>query len=374
MDASQRWYLYCDESMTPQGVVYFSRIDPLQRTALCGFCRAPGAYSVKQFEMLGEALDLAFGGLGLHKISVEICENATRLTDLYRQVGFVEEGRLREQCSNGTARSDAFRFGMLAAEWAQHRLRVDVRLRELAALSHQRTAAVARRKILILSDSSTWLNAYLGALVMDWEAQGHGVDWLHDPRDAGEGDFCFCLSLGQLVPERVRARFFHTLVVHESDLPQGKGWSPLTWQILDGRSRIPVTLLEAANRVDSGAIYAQRWLEFAGHELISELREAQAMATHELCRWFVDHYPESAAEARAQKGEESFYSRRRPTDSRLEPNMSLAAQFNLLRVVDNERYAAWFEYNGHRYRLRIDQISHAADGRRAGISSEPRPK
>ena len=34
-------------------------------------------------------------------------------------------------------------------------------------------------------------------------------------------------------------------VVHENALPQGQGWSPLTWRILKGASRLPITLLEA---------------------------------------------------------------------------------------------------------------------------------
>ena len=151
--------------------------------------------------------------------------------------------------------------------------------------------------------------------------------------------------------------FGHTLVVHESDLPQGKGWSPLTWQILEGKSHIPVTLFEAAERVDSGPIYAQRWLEFKGHELLDELRYGQAAATRELCRWFVDNYPESAAEACEQSGEESIYPRRRPADSALDANQTFAEQFNLLRVVDNQRYPAFFDWCDRRYELTITHKS-----------------
>ena len=141
--------------------------------------------------------------------------------------------------------------------------------------------------------------------------------------------------------------------MHESDLPQGKGWSPLTWQILEGRHRIPVTVIEAADSVDSGPIYAQRWLEFQGHELIDELRAGQAEATHDLCRWFVDDYPASAERSRAQTGAESFYPRRRPNDSRLDPDKSIADQFDLLRVVDNARYPAFFDWRGQRYEMTI---------------------
>lgn len=118
-------------------------------------------------------------------------------------------------------------------------------------------------------------------------------------------------------------------------------------------------LIEAADRVDSGPIYAQRWLEFQGHELIDALRTAQAAATLELCRWFVDDYPASAEQARPQLGEESIYPRRRPPDSGLDPKKTLAEQFELLRVVDNARYPAFFEWRGRRYTLMVDQRSRA---------------
>jgi len=44
------------------------------------------------------------------------------------------------------------------------------------------------------------------------------------------------------------------LVVHESDLPRGKGFAPVKWQILDGKKEIPVCLLETTEQVDSGDI------------------------------------------------------------------------------------------------------------------------
>ena len=194
---------------------------------------------------------------------------------------------------------------------------------------------------------------------MDWGELGHRVRWAHQHEGQSAADFCFCLSYERLLPAATRALFQHTLVVHESDLPQGKGWSPLTWQILEGRERIAVTLFEATDGLDSGVIYAQRWLDFQGHELVDELRAAQATATLDLCRWFVDQYPASLAQARPQEGEETFYPRRRREDSRLDPDKTLAEQFNLLRVVDEERYPAFVEHCGELFKLSIVRIKGA---------------
>ena len=212
------------------------------------------------------------------------------------------------------------------------------------------------RSIAILSDRTSWLNDYIQELMLDWLAAGHRVQWVHDKKELRPGDFCFYLSCGQIVPANILSQYRHNLVVHESDLPRGKGWSPLTWQILEGKNRIPATLFEAAEKVDSGVIYAQDWMEFEGYELIDELREAQAKVTIGLCKRFIDGYPQICEEAREQVGEGSFYSRRREMDSALDPSQSLEAQFDLLRVVDNQRYPAFFYLNGQRYSLRIDRV------------------
>ena len=201
------------------------------------------------------------------------------------------------------------------------------------------------------------MNEYIRELWLDWLTAGYRVLWVHDKKELRPGDFCFYLSCGQIVPAIILAQFRHNLVVHESDLPRGKGWSPLTWQILEGKNRIPATLFEAAEKVDSGVLYAQDWMEFEGHELINELREAQAKVTIKLCKRFVEGYPQILCKAHEQEGEESFYPRRCETDSELDPLQSLAAQFDQLRAVDNQRYPAFFEFRNHWYLFKIEKVT-----------------
>ena len=55
------------------------------------------------------------------------------------------------------------------------------------------------------------------------------------------------------------------------------------------------------------------------------------------------------AAAQAQHGEARHYRRRWPADSELDPERSLAEQFNLLRVVDNQRYPAFVHWRGRRF-------------------------
>lgn len=214
-------------------------------------------------------------------------------------------------------------------------------------------ALTGKLNLCIVSDATSWLNSYIPALVEQWQAEGRTVRWVHKPIEIPEGDCAFFLSCGQLASRDVLGRNTHNLVVHESALPQGRGWSPLTWQILEGKSCIPISLFEAHEDVDSGPIYIQMEMKFRGNELVDDLREAQANATTTLCRQFIARYPEIVAERKPQRGTATYYNRRRPGDSKLDFDKSLREQFNLLRVADNDRYPAYFECYGRRFQIAI---------------------
>jgi methionyl-tRNA formyltransferase len=209
--------------------------------------------------------------------------------------------------------------------------------------------------IQILTDSGGWMVSFVETLKGQLEDRGHSVMIASHIDDAVPADFCFCLSYSQIVKRGARARYTHTLVVHESDLPQGRGWSPMTWQILEGKHRIAVTLLEAVDKVDAGPIYAQEWIELDGSELSAEWRQLQGNSTIRLVEFWVDNYPSILEGISAQSSNSSYYARRDISDSKLDLHRSLAEQFNLLRVVDNERYPAFFEMNGHRYVIKIEK-------------------
>jgi methionyl-tRNA formyltransferase len=220
---------------------------------------------------------------------------------------------------------------------------------------HAECSGAKKYSIQILSDLGGWILPYWDELIRYWHSDGHAVTLSHTIQDASPADFCFCLSFSLIVPENTLKQDTHTLIVHESNLPQGRGWAPMTWQILEGKNRIPITLLEATEKVDTGTIYLQEWIELNGTELNNEWRELQSRATQRLCRAWVESYPAIAQGGSEQVGKGSMYPRRIPEDSQLNPAKSLAEQFELLRVVDNLRYPAFFEYRGSRYKLLIEK-------------------
>ena len=141
------------------------------------------------------------------------------------------------------------------------------------------------------------------------------------------------------------------MVIHESNLPHGKGWSPLTYQVLEGKNKIPITLFEASTNIDTGGYYYKDEIFLHGNELISEIREKQAKKTFLLLEKFIYDYKKVVK--MNQKGISTFYKKRTLNDSQLNENNSIVKNFNLLRVVDNEKYPAFFRHKGCKYIIKI---------------------
>lgn len=181
------------------------------------------------------------------------------------------------------------------------------------------------------------------------------VDLLSDSTEIPHSNnVAFLLSCEKKVTPEVLQRSRSNIVVHASELPKGKGMSPLTWQILDGKNRIPITLFEAVEAIDAGPVYLKGYVNFTGNELLHEMQNTVGAKIIEMCGAFLSDWPQILSKGIDQTGEPSFYKKRTPEDSRLNPQKSIADQFNLLRVVDNDRYPAFFEWNGRRYHLKIE--------------------
>jgi methionyl-tRNA formyltransferase len=187
--------------------------------------------------------------------------------------------------------------------------------------------------------------------------------------EAEGGDYLFLVSCKQIVSARVRSRYRHALVIHASDLPRGRGWSPIAWTILAGEHRVTVSLLEADDKVDSGAIWAQRQFELDGHELLPEINRRLFDIEFELIEYAIDHGGAITPKAQTTEGV-SYYARRTPSDSRLDPQKSIAEQFDLIRICDENRYPAFFDHRGHRYELRLSKVNDMADPPLSGKSHE----
>lgn len=202
---------------------------------------------------------------------------------------------------------------------------------------------------ILIDNPNSWILEYAEQLLIQIRNEfKFEAKLVHNHQDIIKGDV-LCLLGCEKIFKNLKLNKYN-LVVHESDLPKGKGWSPLTWQVLEGKKKIPITLFEATEKVDAGKIYKQDFIELEGHELLPEIKHLQGLKTNNLILDFLKNFP---LQGKNQQGEESFYSRRGPKDSQLSIEKTIKEQFNLLRVCDNERYPAFFYLNDKKYILKI---------------------
>ena len=211
-------------------------------------------------------------------------------------------------------------------------------------------------RVSIATSSSSWYYPHAERLAVALDSRGCRSRLVTDHQRIETGqDIVFYLSYFRIVPQEFLKRSRHNIVIHESDLPKGRGWAPLLWQVIEGANEIPAVAFEAIEEMDAGPIYARTTITLDGTELHDELRLKQAQATRDLVFECVEKYQREQLTPLPQSGQPTYYHKRTPQDSRVDPDQTLRSQFDLLRTVNNREFPAYFDLRGHRYILRIEK-------------------
>ncbi len=189
-----------------------------------------------------------------------------------------------------------------------------------------------------------WLEAWAAR-----HAGAHEVSLRRFARDCEGGELLFLVSCSEIVRPETRARYGHAVVLHASDLPEGRGWSPHVWDVIEGRDHLTLSMLAVADPFDTGDVWQKRTIALDGTELYDEINRKLFDAEIELMDWLLENA--ETARPQPQTGTPSVRRRRTPEDSRLDPKQTIEAQFDLLRVCDPERFPAFFELRGARYEV-----------------------
>lgn len=193
----------------------------------------------------------------------------------------------------------------------------------------------------------------------DARADSSSISIAHRKSELAAADILFLISCSEIIREEDRATFSQVFVIHASDLPRRRGWSPHIRAILDGESEIVVTLLAARDPVDSGEIYAQRRFAVSPDQLLTEVNEALFAVEFDLIDWAIANF--GNYQPREQVGEPSYCPRRTPDESRIDPDAPISTQFDILRLADSERHPAFFELYGQRYTLTLKKAENPSD-------------
>ncbi len=147
---------------------------------------------------------------------------------------------------------------------------------------------------------------------------------------------------------------FESVIFHMTDLPFGRGGSPLQNLIVRGIDETKISALRCVEEMDGGPIYLKKSLSLYGSA------EEIFLRTSKIIEEMIVEILEKKLEPMAQQGEPTLFKRRRPEESNLASASSLDQLFDMIRMLDAEGYPKAFLEVGD-FRLEFTRAARKQD-------------
>lgn len=134
---------------------------------------------------------------------------------------------------------------------------------------------------------------------------------------------------------------FDCVIFHMTDLPYGRGGSPLQNLIVRGHTETKLSALKATEEFDAGPIYLKQHLSLLGTAEEIFIRAA------ELENQMIVKIIQENIEPQEQFGEPTIFKRRKPEDGNLEQLNSLKEIYDYIRMLDADSYPNAFIETEH---------------------------
>jgi methionyl-tRNA formyltransferase len=129
---------------------------------------------------------------------------------------------------------------------------------------------------------------------------------------------------------------FKCIMFHMTDLPYGRGGSPLQNLIVRGHKSTKISAFLCDGGLDTGPIYLKKDLDLAG--TAQEIFERASKTILEMIEQIVKLKPAPVP----QSGEVTEFKRRKPEDGDLKNLSNLEEVYNYIRMLDGEGYPRAF--------------------------------
>jgi methionyl-tRNA formyltransferase len=156
-----------------------------------------------------------------------------------------------------------------------------------------------------------------------------------------------------IIPKEIYEKF-ECVVFHMTDLPYGRGGSPLQNLIVRGHENTKISALRVSAGLDTGDVYLKHDLNLNG-----TAEEIFLRAGNIIEEMIIQIILENK-QATPQKGEPILFKRRVPEDSNLSTCKSIKEFYDYIRMLDAEGYPkAYIEFGN--FRLEFSRASLKAD-------------
>lgn len=152
-----------------------------------------------------------------------------------------------------------------------------------------------------------------------------------------------------IIPEEIHQNF-ECVIFHMTDVPFGRGGSPLQNLIARGIYETKISALRCEAELDAGSVYMKHPLSLYGVAEEIYMRAAGIIET--MIVDMVMNEPESVP----QQGEAVSFQRRKPRDSDISELKELEQVFDYIRMLDAEGYPKAFLETAH-LRLEFERPS-----------------
>lgn len=157
--------------------------------------------------------------------------------------------------------------------------------------------------------------------------------------------YMFFLHWSWRVPEQI-VKQFECVCFHMTDVPFGRGGSPLQNLIVRGHRETRLTALRMTEGFDAGPVYLKERLSLGGgaEEIYLRAGGLSVKMIQEIVREEMTPVP--------QQGKAVNFKRRTPSESEVKPSSSLEQLHDFIRMLDADGYPrAFFHHAGMRYEL-----------------------
>ena len=168
-----------------------------------------------------------------------------------------------------------------------------------------------------------------------------------------------------IVPESIWGNW-QTVIFHMTDLPYGRGGSPLQNLIQRGHTKTVITALRCCKGLDTGDVYIKEPLGLHGSA------EEIFLRADELIEKMIKKIVLEKPDAVPQHGEPVLFRRRTPAESNLSlcPEATLSAWYDQIRMLDATGYPYAF-LEAHGMRLEFRRVTKRSDGLYADVKIVP---
>ncbi|MBT8181755.1 MAG: methionyl-tRNA formyltransferase [Eudoraea sp.] len=160
-------------------------------------------------------------------------------------------------------------------------------------------------------------------------------EFRYDNLKALNPDYIFIPHWSYIIPEKIYLNF-KCVIFHMTDLPFGRGGSPLQNLIIRGYKKTKISALLAGKEVDAGPIFLKKDLSLKG--TAEEIFIRAIRVVEEMILDIIKDNPEPIS----QVGKVTFFKRRTPEMSSIKEINSIEKLYDFIRMLDAEGYPQAF--------------------------------